>query len=253
MTRKRLFLTTVVSLLAILVTLSLPASAATSDDARKMLADASKLIGRGDQAAALTKIEAVTTIAPQWPAAYATLGTLYQRIGQQDLALESFTRFQHNSLLNAGAEDGRLTREIAEGEALMILLVNEERAKRDVPALVPDEELSAISRRHSQEMCEMNYFAHESPTRSLRTPSDRFKAHFGFDPLCLGENLARMSSRPLWSYNMDNLRDSHQRLMESDGHRKAILWEIPRSIGVGIAVNDSGDYWVTENFAILGR
>jgi len=236
------------ALIAALAIACTPACAAPQK-AEQMLADARVLLDRGDEVGALTKVEQAAQLAPDWAPPHASLGLLYQRQNSEALAREHLTRYQLLALLDAGAEDCRLTREIAEGEALMIYLANAERARAGLPLLMPDGTLARAARGHSDEMARLEYFSHRSPRASHRTPADRFRAVFGFDATCIGENLSRMASRPLWSFNLDNLRDSHQRLMESEGHRQVILWDRPRHIGVGIAVNERGDYWITENLA----
>lgn len=222
---------------------------AAPEKAEQMLADARVLLDRGDEAGALSKVEQAAALAPDWAPPHASLALLYQRQANEALSREHLTRYQLLGMLGSGAEDDRLNREIAEGEALMIYLTNLERMNRGLPALMPSAELSLCARRHSEEMARLEYFSHSSPRAATRTPSDRFRQIFGFAPPCIAENLARMASRPLWSFNLDNLRKSHARLMESDAHRKSILWDRPTHIGVGIAVNDRGDYWITENFA----
>lgn len=218
-----------------------------------MLADARVLLDRGDEAGALSKVEEAAELAPDWPPPHASLGLLYQRQAEEAPAREHFTRYQLLGLLASGAEDCRLTREIAEGEALMIYLTNQERARLGLPLLMPHMQLAQVARGHSDQMATLEYFSHRSPKAQTRTPADRFRRVFGFAPQCIAENLARMASRPLWSFNLDNLRDSHVRLMESDTHRQVILWDQPTHIGVGIAVNDRGDYWITENFVRFAR
>ena len=241
---------------ALIVALALPCvvdAAQAPKQAEQMLADARVLLDRGDEAGALLKVEEAAELAPDWPPPHASLGLLYQRQDDEALAREHFTRFQLLGLLEAGVEDCRLTREIAEGEALMIYLTNAERVERKLPILMPHAQLSDVARGHSDEMARLAYFSHRSPKAATRTPTDRFLQIFGFTPPCIAENLARMASRPLWSFNLDNLRESHARLMESDSHRDAILWDRPTHIGLGIAVNERGDYWITENFVRFTR
>ncbi len=224
------------------------AKAQPPQKAEQMLADARALMDRGDEVGALSKVERAAQLAPEWPVPHASLGLLHQRRGDEALAREHLTRFQLMGLLDAGAEDTDLTREIAEGEALIIYLTNAERLRRNLPLLIPDTRIARVARGHSREMARLNYFSHNSPKAARRTASDRFEQVFGFRPVCIGENLARMRSRPLWSLTLENLRGSHERLMESDKHRHAILWDRPTHIGIGIAVNDLGDYWITEEF-----
>ncbi|MGI5818468.1 MAG: CAP domain-containing protein [Armatimonadota bacterium] len=237
---------------ALIVALAIPcvvSAAPAPPKAEKMLADARVLLDRGDEAGALSKVEQAAKLAPDWAPPHASLGLLYQRLSDETAAREHFTRCHLIGLLESGAEDSRLTREIAEGEALIVYLVNAERLQRGLPALMPHVELAAVARGHSEEMATLRYFSHTSPRAATRTPSDRFRRMLGFEPPCIAENLARMASSPLWSFNPDNLHKSHARLMESENHRASILWDRPTHIGVGIAVNDRGDYWITQNFA----
>ncbi len=229
------------------------ATAGVPDRAETMMADARELMRNGDTAGALSKVRQAVEIAPNWPAAHASMGVLHQLSGSEGPAREQYTRVQLISLLRGGAQDCRLTREIAEGEALLLYLANQERTERGMYLLRPHADLAIVARGHSREMCDLNYFSHVSPKNRNQRPSDRFCNVFGWLPRCIGENLARMASRPLWSFNLDNVRESHKRLMGSDGHRKAILWDRPDHLGVGIAVNERGDYWITENFAVLQR
>jgi len=236
---------------ALMAALALPcvlAQAAAPQQAEQMLADARVLLDRGDELGALTKVEQAAQLAPDWAPPHASLGLLYQRRANEPLAREHLTRYQLLGLLERGALDGRLTREIAEGEALMIFLTNAERARRGLPLLMPDSDLAAVARGHSEEMARLVYFSHQSPKASRRTPADRFRLAYGFRAQCIGENLSRMASRPLWSFNLDNVRESHARLMESDSHSQTILWDRPTHLGVGIAVNEQGDYWIDQTF-----
>ncbi len=238
---------------AALLSAGAPVAAQGTREAEQMLADASLLLRNGDEAAALSKIERAAELAPTWPPPHASLGLLYQHQSQREAAIEEYARFQLLGLLDGGAEDCRLTREIAEAEALLVYLSNHERMKRGLPPLRPHVKLSAVARGHSREMCEKRYFGHGSPDPKRRSPADRFEIVFGYRPRCIAENVARRAWRPIWAFNLANVRESHEDLMTSTGHREAILWERPDHIGVGIAVDENGDYWVTENFALLGR
>lgn len=127
-----------------------------------------------------------------------------------------------------------LVDELAEGE--MLELVNEERRRAGVGELVMDPELVEVARKHSQDMWERKYFAHESPDgenavhRMLEGKVDFARA---------GENLALTR----------NVERAHDGLMNSPGHRKNIL--DPEFSRVGIGVIDGGIYgkMFTQNFA----
>jgi uncharacterized protein YkwD len=216
--------------------------------AEQMLADCRVMLARGDELAALSRAEQALQLAPDWAAPHASLALLYQHQGDEAQAMEHLTRYQLLGLLASGAPDDPSTAAIARGEALMIYLTNQERASRGLPLLQADNGLSAVARGHAQEMARLDYFSHDSPTPTRRTPSDRFRLAYSYDAPCLGENLARMSSSPLPAFCAENLRESHAGLMDSEGHRQAILWDLPTHLGVGIAVDEQGAYWLDETF-----
>ncbi|PRD56353.1 CvpA family protein [Sphingobacterium gobiense] len=120
-------------------------------------------------------------------------------------------------------------------ESQMLDLVNEERAKANLPPLTLDAELTPVARQHSKDMFARRYFSHISPEGN--TPFDRIRdANIRF--LIAGENLALAQNLPL----------AHDGLMNSPGHRANIL---RRAFGrVGIGVLDGGVYglMVTQKF-----
>ncbi|MBL0420187.1 CvpA family protein [Ramlibacter sp. AW1] len=120
-------------------------------------------------------------------------------------------------------------------EARMLGLVNQERARRGLPALQPDPDLTPVARAHSADMFARGYFSHVSPDGS--DPFDRIRqAQVRY--LTAGENLALARTLEL----------AHQGLMESPGHRANILR--PTFGRVGIGVLDGGRYglMVTQVF-----
>ena len=191
-------------------------------------------------------------LAPDYPEVHATLALLHHCRADTDQAYEHYTQFQLLSLRAGDGYDGDLTRRLAEGEALMVLLVNSERRTRGLPLLSPELRLTEMARQHSDEMRDLGYFSHESPLRRNRDLGERFQRAFGHAAQALAENLSRMRGT-LWCFTPEHLRDSHNRLMASTGHRANILWDRPTHIGVGIAVSPRGDYWITENFALIDR
>jgi uncharacterized protein YkwD len=132
-------------------------------------------------------------------------------------------------------------------EKLMLQLVNAERARFDLPALTWSDDLSEIARAHSVEMRERKYFAHESPTPSLRRPMDRYVAATGITPRLVAENIYRAWGTQHQLGDSD-LRAGHDALMKSPGHRANILHANVARLGVGIAVNQTGDIWITQVF-----
>lgn len=244
----------VVLLAAVVCAVTPGASAAAEGDTQVMalLANAHTCSRHGDLNGALAAAGQAAALAPDYPEVHATLALLHHCRADTDQAYEHYTQFQLLSLRAGDGYDGDLTRRLAEGEALMVLLVNSERRTRGLPLLSPDLRLTEMARRHSDEMRDLGYFSHESPLRRNRDLGERFQRAFGHAAQALAENLSRMRGT-LWCFTPEHLRDSHNRLMASTGHRGNILWGRPTHIGVGIAVSPRGDYWVTENFALIDR
>lgn len=216
-----------------------------------LLVSADTLSQRGDLVGALAAADRAAALAPDHHEVQATLALLHHRQGNTEQAAEHYTQFQLLSLRARGCRDDDLTQTIAEGEATMVLLTNSERRASGLPLLRPDLRLTEMARRHSDEMRDLGYFSHESPARGSQDMGERFRRAFGRPARALAENISRMTGT-LWCFTPEHLRESHDRLMDSAGHRANILWDQPRSIGVGIAVNTRGDYWITENFALIG-
>lgn len=112
-------------------------------------------------------------------------------------------------------------------EQALIDLVNEERVKKGLKALVYNERLQEIARDYSADMFKRGYFSHYSPEGE--SVADRaIKAVIDF--LVIGENLAYAP----------NVELAHKGLMNSEGHRANILSEDYRKIGIGVV--DGGVY-----------
>lgn len=127
-------------------------------------------------------------------------------------------------------------------ELTFVELANKERAERGLQQLTFDPLLVEAARAHSREMAEKHYFSHESPTRALKTPMDRY--------------LAAEKRRPSWALVGENLfycslvdvMRGHTALMNSEGHRANILESRFDRIGVGIYVDAKGEFYVTQMF-----
>jgi uncharacterized protein YkwD len=126
-------------------------------------------------------------------------------------------------------------------------LINQEREQRGVPPVKLSQKLSGVARRHSQEMRDRKYMGHISPVAARRTPQKRFRASFGYEPYLIGENVARREGTR-WCLTADRIEKTHRDLMDSAHHRENILRPEFEHVGIGIAVNESGHYWVTEVF-----
>lgn len=121
-------------------------------------------------------------------------------------------------------------------EAEVVRLVNAERAKRGLPALNHNWELSRVARYKSQDMIDKKYFAHQSPTYgSPFVMMDNFGIKFS----AAGENIAYGQRTPAEVMNA---------WMNSPGHRSNILSPTYNQIGVGVAKSANGTCYWTQMF-----
>ena len=120
-------------------------------------------------------------------------------------------------------------------ETRMLQLVNDERAKEGLNALVADSALRNVARAHSSDMFSRQSFAHVPPDSI--SPFDRIK-RAGIRYRTAGENLALAQS----------LNIAHTGLMNSPGHRANILYPLYGRVGIGVL--DGGRYglMVTQVF-----
>ena len=123
-------------------------------------------------------------------------------------------------------------------EAEVIVLVNEARAASGAGAVACDADLGAVSRAHSQDMCDNNYFSHTSQDGA--SPFDRMAAA-GIRYRAAGENIARGQPTAL---------TVHEAWMGSEGHRANILDGAYGRIGVGYVVcSGARQHFWTQVFA----
>ena len=141
--------------------------------------------------------------------------------------------------------------QIITAEARLMWLVNKERAARQLELLRPVALISIVARQHSEEMRDLKYWSHHSPVPENETVMERFNRVCGFKPRLVAENLARRWGTD-YCFSVEKAECSHNDLMDSPGHRENILREGVSTIGVGIAVDAKGAYWVTEVFAQCG-
>ncbi|NUN49345.1 MAG: FHA domain-containing protein [Candidatus Brocadiae bacterium] len=116
-----------------------------------------------------------------------------------------------------------------------ITITNEYREMMGREILQHDELLGKTAEKHSTEMVEMAYFAHESPISTRRTPMDRAKLE-GYTG-GVGENIATGYGSPKAAFDG---------WYNSSGHHRNMLSDAWNHIGIGCV---NGTMW-TEN---LGR
>ena len=133
-------------------------------------------------------------------------------------------------------------------EQLIFRLINRERVAKGLNELKWSDDLADVGRAHSAEMRDKKYFAHESPTRGLENPLDRYVEGTGRTPRLIAENIYRAWGSHSF-LNENDLRVAHQALMDSPGHRANILLGSANSVGVGLVANSTGDIWLTEMFS----
>ncbi len=143
-------------------------------------------------------------------------------------------------------------------------LVNKERAKRGLSALLKDERLHKVARKYSQDMVKRNFFSHNDPDG--RSFYDRYKAE-GFEcsirtggTTCMGaENIAQSNLFSSYFYKEgktffnwtteDKIAKSVvKQWMSSKGHSANILTPYFKQQGIGVAFSDDGKAYITENF-----
>lgn len=130
-------------------------------------------------------------------------------------------------------------------EDAILKLVNEERRPRGLSPLKPEEQLSEIARRHSEDMILRDFFAHTNP--DAEAPNDRiFRQH---------RRLIGLGAENIWSGNFQSDPDAlAQRIVDnwmgSPGHRENILRSKFTHLGVGVARRDS-IVMATQNFAAV--
>lgn len=127
---------------------------------------------------------------------------------------------------------------LSAAEQQMLNLVNQERTSRGLAALKADLELTRLARLKSQDMINLNYFAHQSPTYG--SPFDMMRAA-GISYRTAGENLAGASS----------VERAHNALMNSPGHRANILNSSFTHVGIGAV--SGGPYGMMFTQMFVGR
>ncbi len=145
---------------------------------------------------------------------------------------------------------GAAASEVSPFELQLFALINKERKEHGVLPLKLSPRLSRVARRHSEEMRDRGYMGHISPVPARSTPRKRFKRTFAYEPYIIGENVARRAG-PQWCLTAGKIEKTHQGLMGSTHHRENILRPEFQQVGIGISVNDSGHYWITELFVCV--
>ncbi len=189
-----------------------------------------------------------TRVRPGWLPPQPWLALAYQVTGNKDAALAAYQQVARESLVTTSfrrANPPDQLEAIVECEALTAWLINQTRWESGLQWLLPDLRLAQIARQHSLEMRDMGYFSHQSPVKGRETSLDRFESLFGFQPQWLVENVARRWGTG-YLLNPEKITETHRNFLKKPGHRDNLFSDQVERMGVGIATNDSGDYWLTE-------
>jgi len=119
-------------------------------------------------------------------------------------------------------------------EALLLKLVNEERAKNGIKPLEPMGQLNQLARMKSQDIIDKNYFSHTSPTYG---PFTNMVYNAGIRYRSVGENLAKAR----------NAKHAFILFMASPGHKANILNRNFTHLGLGV-IKDKYGVVVTQLF-----
>ncbi|SHE33722.1 uncharacterized protein, YkwD family [Seinonella peptonophila] len=131
--------------------------------------------------------------------------------------------------------------QLNEYEKEVIRLVNEERKKNGLKPLKTHQDLSFVARKKSADMCDNNYFNHDSPTYG--SPEQMVNDHGISYYHGVGENIAEGYQTPAETINA---------WMNSEGHRRNILDPDYTHIGVGYVDGGGtyGTYWTQQFIGI---
>ena len=120
-------------------------------------------------------------------------------------------------------------------EQKLLNLLNQDRTRNGLPALLEDSELSALARTKSQDMLENGYFSHESPTLGNAAA---MLENSGYDYNGVGENIAHHAS----------VEKADAAFLSSPAHRNVMMGRQWEKVGIGVAEDENGFVYVTELF-----
>lgn len=145
-------------------------------------------------------------------------------------------------------------------ENIVFNKVNEERSTQGLHALIWDSKLAEVARLHSLDMANRSYFSHENPEGedpTMRAIRNGYNVHKelgnGWYSDGIGENIGMMPTGNVQGYgyvsSSKDIADAMmQSWMNSPGHRANILKADYNFIGVGVAYNGYGTYYLTQDF-----
>jgi uncharacterized protein YkwD len=137
----------------------------------------------------------------------------------------------------------------AEVEALIIVLINDQRQQFNLTTLSEEPLLTSLAREHSTSMVENGFFGHE------RYPGERPLSYNMLPGEARGENLAKIPTRQTIPGPYLTLQEvcewAVSGWMNSTGHRANILQPIFNETGVGVSFSEEGAFvyvYITQIF-----
>lgn len=155
---------------------------------------------------------------------------------RDEVELPDGTTGTTNNEGNEGNKEDKTADENASEQAQEVLkLVNVERQKQGLKALILSKDLNKVAQLKAQDMRDKNYFDHNSPTYG--SPFDMMR-NYDVDYRTAGENIAA---------GQKTAQEVMNAWMNSSGHRANILNSNYTKLGVGYCTGGSyGTFWVQE-------
>lgn len=225
-----------------------------ADKPEALVTNGVQAVDAGNYAAAVDLLQQAVTIRPQWATPHRHLAMAYQYLGDEQRACQEYKWLSLNSMGYDPTDSENIPETVmlmAECEVRGIWLTNESRRQRNVCVLLVEPDMNTVARGHCEEMRDRSFWSHYSPTPGRRNVVERFGQVYPFRPRLLAENLARRWGTR-YSLTVHNIERTHADLLASPHHSQNILRPDLRRIGVGIAVNDNGDYWLGQVMANFG-
>jgi uncharacterized protein YkwD len=223
--------------------------------AEEALVAAAEFLAQGKLKAAAEETREASQLTPSAAAPHVLAGMVAEQRGRNAEAIDHYREAlawapDESRALAAleRLEAPRYADTISQYAAQLVDLINSERTAESLPPLKPHPVLAEVAYAHSCVMRDLGFFSHGSPDSDEETATARFLRRFDGKPRLLGENISRRWRRPERALNPENIARSHAELMMSTGHRHNILHPGFIYIGIGIATNPQGDYWITELF-----
>ena len=206
----------------------------------------------GDWGKAVGLLQGAAGQEPEWLTPHEWLAVAYQGAGDEARAREEYVALQRRTgewTLAGRCNPADVRDDVLQGEAEAALLINRVRLAQKLRPLRPDPRLAICAREHSLEMRDGGFCEHFSPTPGCRAAFDRFRLLFGYLPVFIAENLARIESGRGERGMVERVTETRVKLMASSGHRRNTLLPNATAVGVGLAVTTDGTFWITEVFA----